>query len=87
MFEYRLKFNKLGCLRLVYEDMLDIIKKEINEMDDNSFYFYSRQFKFAMNKYNSYINELSVKNLKLRRLNINKKYRLSKRNLTRYYYL
>ena len=87
LFEYRLRSKKLGYLRLAYEDMLDVLKKEINELDDNSFYFYIRQFKYLINKYNNYINELSVRNLKLRRLNINKKYKLSKRNFIRRYYL
>ena len=78
--------SKLGIEVINYNNKYYIKFKE-NELDDNSFYFYIRQFKYLINKYNNYINELSVRNLKLRRLNINKKYKLSKRNFIRRYYL
>ncbi|MBR4672679.1 MAG: hypothetical protein IKO78_05735 [Bacilli bacterium] len=79
LFKYRLKTRKLGYLRLVYEDMLAEIKREITELDDNDFYYYSRQMKYAMTRYNGLIGELSVKNLKLRRMK-NTSYRLIKKN-------
>lgn len=85
LFRYRLKSKKLGYLRLVYEDMLAVVKEEIMDYDDNDFYYYTRQLKYAMNRYMDMIGELSVKNLKIRRLRPNRRYSLIKKS-TRYRY-
>ena len=81
LFEYRLNNKRLGNLRNLYEDMLNGIKREITLLDDNDFYYYNRQFKYIIDKYNKHTNELSVSNLKIGNIKPNNKYVISRNNL------
>ena len=73
LFEYRLHVNKLGCIRNCYEEMLDDLKTRMMELDGNSYYYYNRQLRIAINVYNEMINkELFIKNLKIKNLKNNK---------------
>lgn len=66
LFQYRLNNRKLGSLREVYEDMLDIWKDKIMELNDEDFYYYSRQLRILINKYEMVRRKhVSVSNLKV----------------------
>lgn len=81
LFDYRLKVNKLGFLRSLYEDMINSIKKDIMSLDSNQFYLYNRELRIVIDKYYSLINYYSVKNLCVRDSNINSNNMLLRRNL------
>ena len=73
---YRINNNKLGKLRDAYQDMLNILKRRINEKDFNEVYFFNRELKLIINKYNDIIGDIVVKNLKV--------YNISKKELKKY---
>lgn len=81
LFRYRYYAERLGTLRNVYEDMLQIIKNKIYDLNDDDFYYYSRQFKILINEYNKLINENTIRNLKFKRINEKNKYVLNTSNL------
>lgn len=81
LFRYRYYMEKLGTLRNVYEDMLQIIKNKIYDSNDEDFYYYSRQFKILINKYNELISKNTIKNLSFKKINIKNKYVLNTGNL------
>ena len=77
LFEYRIKAEKLGCIRRPYEDMLDDIKERMMQLESNMFYFYNRQLRIAINTYYELVTEISVSNLSIKNLRI-KNYKLVK---------
>ena len=48
---FRIKNRKLGLVRPIYEDMLDLYKKEIEKLSIDDLYFYSREFRILYNDY------------------------------------
>lgn len=74
LFEYRIKANKLGYIRSVYQEMLDILKSRLMILDDNNFYFYNRQLRIVINKYNELISQITIKNLRIKKMKKNVKY-------------
>ena len=78
LIRFRIKSRKLGPLREVYEDMLNDIKNEINNLNDDNYYFYNRQFKLLIDEYNNHMSEISVKNLKIQSIRRIDKYRIVK---------
>ena len=48
---FRIKNQKLGLIRPIYEDMLDLYKKEIEKLGMDDLYFYSREFRIIYNDY------------------------------------
>lgn len=80
LFEYRIKTVKLGFLRNAYQDMLKTLKEKIMELDSTTFYFYSRQLRIMIDKYYELIGNLSVKNLKIKKVNYNCSFVLIKNN-------
>ncbi len=81
LFEYRIKSVKLGCIRGAYQDMLKTLKNELMSLDDNTFYFYNRQLRILINKYNELIQEFFIKNLKIKKIKYNNKYILKRRKI------
>lgn len=79
LFEYRIKSPKLGCIRGAYQDMLKTLKNELMILDDSTFYFYNRQLRILINKYNELIQEFFIKNLKIKKIKFNKQYVLKRR--------
>lgn len=66
LFKYRLANKKLGSLRELYEDMLDAWKDNLMNLNDDDFYYYSRQLRILMNKYEKMkLKHISVNNLKV----------------------
>lgn len=78
LFEYRIISLKLGYLRNAYQDMLKTLKDKIMSLDSNSFYFYNRQLRIIIEKYNKLINELTVNNLKIKNISPYCKYVLNR---------
>ena len=78
LIRFRIKSRKLGPLREVYEDILNDIKNEINNLNDDNYYFYNRQFKLLIDEYNNHMSEISVKNLKIQSIRRIDKYRIVK---------
>ena len=58
--------------------MLNDIKNEINNLNDDNYYFYNRQFKLLIDEYNNHMSEISVKNLKIQSIRRIDKYRIVK---------
>ena len=81
LFSYRINSPKLGLLRNAYQEMLNILKEKIMSLDYNSFYFYNRQLRIIIKKYYDLIKEISVDNLKIRKIKLSCKYVLNKSNL------
>lgn len=81
LFEYRIKADKLGHVRNVYQEMLDILKSRIMFLDNNNFYFYNRQLRIIINEYNELIKQITVKNLKVKKIKKYTKYVINKNNL------
>lgn len=66
LLKYRATHRKLGALRNVYEDMLDIWKSKLDSLNDEDYYYYSRQLRMIYNKYEKLKNRnLSISNLKV----------------------
>lgn len=76
---YRINNNKLGKLREAYQDMLNILKRRINEKSINEIYYYNRELRLLINEYKEIINNTSIKNLKVNNL-FAKEIRLIKNN-------
>ena len=83
LFEYRTLCTKLGCIRNVYQEMLDVLKSRLMYLDDSTFYFYNRQLRIMMNKYDELKNNLTIRNFRVGKLIYLRKYVLKKNN--RYY--
>ncbi len=81
LLQFRIKTYRLGYLRGAYEDMIDSIKADIFKMNNNDFYFYNRQLRILINKYNSLLNTFFVKNLKINSIVIGETYKINKHNL------
>ena len=81
LFEYRIRAPKLGCVRNAYQDMLKTLKSRLMILDYNTFYFYNRQLRIMINKYNSLIGELTIRNLKIKKIKYNLKYMVNRSNL------
>ncbi len=80
LFLYRINYSKLGCLRNAYQEMLNVLKEKIIELDYNTFYYYNRQLRIIINKYYELIKEISINNLKINKINIKSNYQLNKSN-------
>ena len=50
--KYRLENKKLGSMRLLVEDTLEVWKKNMLRLSDEDLYFYSRELRLLMNEYN-----------------------------------
>lgn len=50
--KYRLKHKKLGPMRLLVEDTLEVWKKNMLSLNDEDLYFYSRELRLLLNEYN-----------------------------------
>ncbi len=81
--KYRANNKKLGFVRNLLEDLLDLWKELLFDRQTESFYFYSRQLKLLIKQYGELCRQnISVKNVKLHKLtNVN--YALNK---TKTYY-
>lgn len=67
LLKYRATHRKLGALRTVYEDMLDVWKSKLDSLSDEDYYYYSRQLRMIYNKYENVKNRnLSISNLNIR---------------------
>ena len=62
---YRIYTDKLGTIRNAYQDMLDVLKNRICNRDKNTFYYYNRELKILIDKYNILVSRVSIKNLEL----------------------
>lgn len=80
LFDYRLRVDKLGILRRAYEEMLRCLKEKIIHLDSNTYYYYSRQLRIAINTYKNLVTEVFIDNFKIRKMS-NKKYKLVKISL------
>lgn len=49
---YRLNHQKLGLMRLLIEDTLEVWKNNLLNMRDEDLYFYSRELRLLINEYN-----------------------------------
>lgn len=68
---YRLNHKKLGPMRLLVEDSLEVWKKNMFSLNDEDLYFYSRELRILINEYNyRKIPRRAVCNLSLNRENI-----------------
>ncbi len=52
VFKYRLNHNKLGHMRLLVEDSLEVWRNNILNMSTENLYFYSRELRCLINNYN-----------------------------------
>ncbi len=50
--KYRLSHNKLGPMRLLVEDTLEVWKNQLMNMSNEELYFYSRELRVLLNEYN-----------------------------------
>lgn len=50
--KYRLNHKKLGSMRLLVEDTLEVWKKNMLNLNDEDLYFYSRELHFLLDEYN-----------------------------------
>lgn len=50
--KYRLNHQKLGLMRLLVEDTLEVWKNNLLNMRDEDLYFYSRELRLVINEYN-----------------------------------
>ncbi|MBQ7136448.1 MAG: hypothetical protein IJO43_00530 [Bacilli bacterium] len=50
--KYRLNHKKLGGMRLLVEDSLEVWKKNMLNLSDEDLYFYSRELRLLLNEYN-----------------------------------
>lgn len=64
--KYRANNKRLGFIRNLLEDLLDLWKEKIFDLPTESFYFYSRQMKLLIKHYIEICRQnISVKNVKL----------------------
>jgi len=57
LIKYRMNSKKLGSIRELYEEMLDIWERNMNEYDYEDTYYYSRELRLLMDKYNKIKNK------------------------------
>ena len=70
--KYRLNHQKLGSMRLIVEDTLEVWKNNLLNMKDEDLYFYSRELRLLINEYNyRKIPRRAVVNLEFDRCKIN----------------
>ena len=70
LLKYRATHRKLGALRNVYEDMLDVWKRKLDQLNDEDYYYYCRQLRLIMNDYDKMKSRhFALNNLKLRKEN------------------
>lgn len=69
LFKFYIKEEKLGILKPVFEESLDIWKKQIKKMNEEPLYYYSRNLRILMNNYYKKIksNNKLISNLKIRK--------------------
>lgn len=78
--KYRLKHKKLGPMRLLVEDTLEVWKKNMLSLNDDDLYFYSRELRLLMNEYHyRKIPRRAVYNL-----SFNKEYLLDSLNIVKH---
>ena len=79
LIEYRAHNNRLGNIRNLYEDMLEIWKENVMGYKKEEFYYYSRQIRILLKYYNELKSKtIGIKNLILRKeLSRGEKYYLS----------
>lgn len=69
---YKLSSPKLGPMRLLFEDTLEVWKKSMLDLPDEDLYFYSRELRILINEYNyRKIPRRAVYNLKLNNQKLN----------------
>ena len=73
---YRINSNKLGLFRNIYQDMLDILKEKLSKKDVNSFYFYNREIRLLIEKYNKYASSIFIKNINIKNIDYKEKYKV-----------
>ncbi len=62
---YRITHSKLGIVRPIYEDALEVWKKELEYLRSDDLYFYSREFRILYNDYVESMKDLTVSRLKV----------------------
>ena len=68
LFKFSLKEEKLGILKPVFEEVLDVWKKEIKKLGDEAVYYYSRNLRILLNDYYKKIrSNKMISNLKIRK--------------------
>lgn len=78
---YRLNHKKLGPMRLLVEDSLEVWKKNMLSLNDEDLYFYSRELRLLMNEYHyRKIPRRAVYNLSFQKENIPYSSRVVRRN-------
>ncbi len=75
LLKHRINSPKLGILRNAYQDMLDVFKERIMKKDANVLYYYNRELRLLIEKYNDLVSEITINNLKVNKV-LNKKYTL-----------
>lgn len=64
LLRYRISTHKLGALRTLYVDALDMWERQMLDLNSDDLYYYSRQFRILMNKYDEIkLKRLSISNL------------------------
>lgn len=64
LLKYRISNAKLGALRDLYTDSLDMWEEQMMQLNEDDLYYYSRQFRILINKYEEIkLKRLSISNL------------------------
>lgn len=58
IFEYRLKKKKLGFMKELFEDVLEIWKNKVEELPDDTLYYYSRNLRISIKDYHNSMKRL-----------------------------
>ncbi len=77
LFDYRMEVKNLGKIKKIYYRMIDELSESLFNLEDDEYYFYNRQLRIAIDKYNSMTTEMSIKNFKIINFK-NKRYILKK---------
>jgi len=79
--KYRLNHKKLGPMRLLVEDTLEVWKKNMLSLNDDDLYFYSRELRLLLNEYNyRKIPRKAVMNLCFNKDNIQDALKIKRKN-------
>lgn len=79
--KYRLNHKKLGPMRLLFEDTLEVWKKNMLNLNDEDLYFYSRELRLMINEYNDKKRpKKTIVNFNVYRENINSTLKVKKEN-------
>lgn len=70
LIRFRANNRRLGSLRDLYEDMLELWKSKMEELDHDELYYYSRQIRLLINSYT----KISSESISVSSLNIFPKY-------------